>query len=343
MRSLNMDRTDYGDGQRLSFQENELANAPIVPNPVEYEDIDNAFCNYFKDNLTIVDEDGKKFNIYTFFSSQRFSEFSQTWGHDDADGNLLMNFFTISRDNNPNWGTLQGGAFNIPGNNRFTVLMREVLDDTGVECYEITSMSQPIQVDVKYRLSLVTGKFKYLNEFNTKMNYMFSSKQCYLCVNGHYMPMTLENISDSSDYTIDGRKFYLQSMDIQLKAYIISKDDIKVELVPKRKKVTTNLKAYDKSIVTMEFDDDDDNKFVLNIKFNKNTTRVNFKPGDKMKLKFVKKKNANKLVIKINDEEIDINSDITVDSDDDISIKIIQPVGTESSEIIFNGEIIVNP
>ena len=338
-----MDRTDYGDGQRLSFQENELANSPIVPNPVEYEDIDNAFCNYFKDNLTIVDEDGKKFNIYTFFSSQRFSEFSQTWGHDDADGNLLMNFFTISRDNNPNWGTLQGGAFNIPGNNRFTVLMREVLDDTGVECYEITSMSQPIQVDIKYRLSLVTGKFKYLNEFNTKMNYMFSSKQCYLCVNGHYMPMTLENISDSSDYTIDGRKFYLQSMDIELKAYIIAKDDIKVELVPKRKKVTTNLKAYDKSIVTMEFDDDDEDKFVLNIKFNKQTTKVNFKPGDKMKLKFVKKKNANKLVIKINDEEIDINSDITVDPDDDISIKITQPVGTESSEIIFNGEIIVNP
>ena len=95
-----MDRTDYGDGQRLSFQENELANAPIVPNPVEYEDIDNAFCNYFKDNLTIVDEEGKKFNIYTFFSSQRFSEFSQTWGHDDADGNLLMNFFTILRSLN---------------------------------------------------------------------------------------------------------------------------------------------------------------------------------------------------------------------------------------------------
>ena len=343
MRSLNMDRTDYGDGQRLSFQENELANAPIVPNPVEYEDIDNAFCNYFKDNLTIVDEDGKKFNIYTFFSSQRFSEFSQTWGHDDADGNLLMNFFTISRDNNPNWGTLQGGAFNIPGNNRFTVLMREVLDDTGVECYEITSMSQPIQVDVRYRLSLVTGKFKYLNEFNTKMNYMFSSKQCYLCVNGHYMPMTLENISDSSDYTIDGRKFYIQSMDIELKAYIIAKDDIKVELVPKRKKVTTSLKAYDKSIVTMEFDDEDDDKFILNIKFNKNTTRVNFKPDDCMKLKFIRKRNANKVVMKVNDEEIDVNSDILINSDDDVSIKITQPVGTESSEIIFNGEIVVNP
>lgn len=338
-----MDRTDYGDGQRLSFQENELANSPIVPNPVEYEDIDNAFCNYFKDNLTIVDEEGKKFNIYTFFSSQRFSEFSQTWGHDDADGNLLMNFFTISRDNNPNWGTLQGGAFNIPGNNRFTVLMRDVLDDTGVECYEITSMSQPIQVDIKYRLSLVTGKFKYLNEFNTKMNYMFSSKQCYLCVNGHFMPMTLENISDSSDYTIDGRKFYLQSMDIELKAYIIPRDDIKVELVPKRKKVTTNLKEYDKCIVSMTFDEDNEEKFVLNIKFNKNSTKFKFKVDENMRLKFIGKRNANKVIMKINDEEIDINSNIIVNAGDIISIKITQPVGTETSEINFNGKILNTP
>lgn len=343
MRTLNLNTKDYGDGQRLSFQENELANAPIVPNPVEYEDIDNAFCDYFKDNLTIVDENGKKFDTYTFFSSQRFSEFSQTWGHDDADGNLLMNFFTISRDNNPNWGTLQGGAYNIPGKNRFTVLMREIIDDTGVECYEITSMSQPIQVDVKYRLSLVTGKFKYLNEFNTKINYLFDAKQCYLCVNGHYMPMTLENISDSSDYTIDGRKFYLQSMDIELKAYIISRDDIKVNLVPKRKKVTTNLKEYDKSIVSMEFDENDDNKFILNIKLNKNVNKVNFKLDEDMKLKFIEKKNANKIVMKVNDEEIDINSNITINADDDVSIKIKQPVNTESSEINFNGEIILKP
>lgn len=343
MRKLDFNRTDYGDGQRLSFQENELANAPIVPNPVEYEDIDNAFCDYFKDNLTIVDEEGKKFNTYAFFSSQRFSEFSQTWGHDDADGNLLMNFFTINRDNNPNWGTLHDGAYNIPGNNRFTVLMREVVDDTGVECYEITSMSQPIQVDISYRLSLVTGKFKYLNEFNTKVNYMFSSKQCYLCVNGHYMPMILENINDSSDYTIDGRKFYVQSMDIQLKAYIISKEDIKVNLVPKRKKVTTNLKEYDKSIVTMTFNDEDDDNFVLGIKFNRKTTKVSFKPGDRMKLNFINKTNANKVVMKINDEEVDINSNIIVNPDDDVSIKITQPVGIKSSEINFNGEILLNP
>jgi hypothetical protein len=339
MRTLNLNTKDYGDGQRLSFQENELANAAIVPNPVEYEDIDNAFCDFFKDNLTIVDENGKKFGTYTFFSSQRFSEFSQTWGHDDEEGNLLMNFFTISRDNNPNWGTLHGGTYNIPGRNRFTILMREILDDTGVECYEITSMSQPIQVDVKYRLNLVTGKFKYLNEFNTKINYLFDAKQCYLCVNGHYMPMTLENINDSSDYTIDGRKFYVQSMDIMLKAYIISRDDIKVNLVPKRRKVTTNLKEFDKTIVSMEFDDDDDEKFMLNIKFKKGITKVRFNSDEKMKLTFNKKVNANNITMKINDEEVNLDSNIVLDADDDVYIKIVQPNPTESSEINFNGEI----
>ena len=337
MRTLDVTRKEYGDGQRLSYQENELANAPIVPNPVEYEDIDNAFCDFFRQNITMVDEEGKKFDTFTFFSSQRFSEFSQTWGHDDDDGNLLMNFFAISRDNNPNWGNLQGGAYSIPGNNRFTVCMREVLDDNGVECYEITSMSQPIQVDINYRLNLVTAKFKYLNEFNTKMNYLFSSRQCYLSVNGHYMPMTLDNIDDSSDYTIDGRKFYIQSSEINIMAYIIPRDDLKVELIPKRRKVTSSLKEYEKTFVSMDFDDNDENKFILDIKFNKGVTKASFSLDDAMYLEFFEKKNANKVVMKINDEEVDTNSRIRICPGDDVVIKIVQPIPTKSSEIIFNG------
>lgn len=340
MRKLNLIRGDYGDGQRLSFQENELANAPIVPNPVEYEDIDNAFCDFFKNNITLVDEDGNKFETYTFFSSQRFSEFSQTWGHDDADGNLLMNFFTINRDNNPNWGTLQGGAYNIPGNNRFTVLMREVVDDNGVDCYEITSMSQPIQVDIMYRLNLVTAKFRYLNEFNTKMNTLFASKQCYLNVNGHYMPMLLDNIGDSTDYTIDGRKFYIQTMEIKLVSYIIPRDDIKVNLVPKRRKVTTNLKQYDRTYVSMDYDETDENIFKLSIKFNQGVSKVNFTLDEDMYLEFEEKINANKITMKLNDDDIDYDTRIKINAGDEISIKITQPVGTKTSEIIFNGQLI---
>lgn len=337
MRSLNFIREKTGDVQRLAIQENVLQNAPIVPNPVEYEDIDNSFCEYFKNNLSIIDEDGGKFETFTFFSNQRFSEFLQTWGHDDDDGNLLMNFFTITRENNPNWGTLTGGSYNIPGNNRFTVLMRDIVDDNSVECYEVTSMSQPIQVDISYRFSIVTGKIKYLNEFNTKINYMFSSKQCYLCVNGHYMPMLLDNINDSTDYTIDGRKFYIQTVDIRIMAYIISRDDIKVNLLPKRKSVKTNINEFNNTFVSMDYNEEDENKFKLLVKFKPKNNKVTFTLDEKMYLTFLSKENANKIIMKINGDEIDLGSRIKISPDDEIFIKIIQPNQRSLSEIVFNG------
>ena len=340
MRSLNLIREKTGDAQRLAIQEKELQNTPIVPNPVEYEDIDNAFCEFFKDNITMIDEDGDKFETYTFFSNQRFSEFLQTWNHDDEDGNLLMNFFTITRDNNPNWGTLHGGRYNIPGNNRFTVLMRDVVDDNGVDCYEITSMSQPVQVDINYRLSLITAKFKYLNEFNTKMNFLFASKQCYVCVNGHYMPMLLENISDSSDYTIDGRKFYIQSTDIKLMGYLIPRDDIKVNLLPKRQKVETNLDKFNRTFVSMDYDEEDENKTKLIIKFSPKITKVSFTLDDGMYLTFLDKENANKVILRVNGDDVDINSKFKVNPGDEISIKITQPNHTKLSQINFDGELI---
>ena len=342
MRTLNMTKRKTGDAQRLAIQDKELQGAPIVLNPVEYEDIDKSFCEFFKEGLNMVDEDGNKFETYTFFSNQRFSEFLQTWNHDDEDGNLLMNFFTITRDNNPNWGTMHGGRYNIPGNNRFTVLMRDIVDDNGVDCYEITSMSQPIQVDIAYRFSLITAKFKYLNEFNTKINYLFASKQCYLCVNGHYMPMLLENINDSSDYTIDGRKFYIQSIDVKLLAYIIPRDDIKVNLLPKRRIIKTNLDEYEKTHVLMEYDDEDENKFQLVIKFSPKITKVTFTLDDDMYLTFSDKENANKAQMKVNGDDVDIESKLKIKAGDEIFIKITQPNSLKLSKIKFNGELIPN-
>lgn len=342
MRTLNMTKKKTGDAQRLAIQDKELQGAPIVLNPVEYEDIDKSFCEFFKEGLNMVDENGNKFETYTFFSNQRFSEFLQTWNHDDEDGNLLMNFFTITRDNNPNWGTMHGGRYNIPGNNRFTVLMRDIVDDNGVDCYEITSMSQPIQVDIAYRFSLITAKFKYLNEFNTKINYLFASKQCYLCVNGHYMPMLLENINDSSDYTIDGRKFYIQSIDVKLLAYIIPRDDIKVNLLPKRRIIKTNLDEYEKTHVLMDYDDEDENKFQLVIKFSPKITKVTFTLDDDMYLTFSDKENANKAQMKVNGDDVDIESKLKIKAGDEIFIKITQPNSLKLSKIKFNGELIPN-
>lgn len=339
MRNLRLKDKQFGDGQRLLHQENELEHAPIVPIPVEYGDIDSAMIRFFDAEINMTDDNGEKVPIFKLLSNQRFTEYTQTWKHTDKDGNLLMNFKTINRDVNPSWGTIHSGMANIPGDNRFTVLMREIVDDTGVECYEVTSMSQPLSVDLKYTVTFITSKLEKVNEFNMEVIKLFKSKQCYIYPNGHAMPMVLDSIGDDSNYEIDGRKFYNQSVIINVMGYVIPKDDIKVELKPKRKSTKLSLDSFKKTRVDMDFDDEESNNFNLNIRFKPGVSKVSFSMQETCSLKLIDKTNANKIQIKINDDIVDV-ANFIVNADDTVSIKIIQPALSQPSHIIFEGIII---
>lgn len=339
MRTLKQENTrDFGFSRRLSFQEHELDNAPIVPIPVEYEDIDSAVIEFFDKRIDINDDNGRRFPLFTMFSNHRFSEYSQTWEHTDEDGNLMMGFKTINRENSPKWGNLYGGSFNIPGNNRFTVALREIIDDTGVECYEVTSMSQPLQIDLKYTVSIITSKYELLNEFNTMLNKLFASKQCYIRPNGHYMPMLLDGIDDNTDYTVNERKFFIQTASVTVMAYIIPKDDIKVEKAPKRRTLSTNINNIDRAYVEMDFNEGD--TFELKVDFLHGSKKVMFSVEDDMYIQLVDKVNANKITVKVNDSEVRYDGRIKVTSGDDVKINIIQPKPSKKSRLVFSGILI---
>lgn len=230
------DDTVYGKDRHRSYPKTILQDAPIFPKPLEYEDIDNAMFNFVDEYIPMVIK-GKSTPTFTLYSNQRFSEYSQSWEHTDEDGNLLMNFKTISRENNPKPGKNQGGYWNIPGNKRHTLLIRDVLEDNGEEAYEIYSMGQPFAVDLTYRISIITDLFENINAFNQKINDLFKARQCYIRPNGHFLPVTLEEINDNTEYTISERKFYNQTVTVKVMAYIISEDDFKIEKKPKRIKL----------------------------------------------------------------------------------------------------------
>lgn len=230
------DDTVYGKDRHRSYPKTILQDAPIFPKPLEYEDIDNAMFNFVDEYIPMVIK-GKSTPTFTLYSNQRFSEYSQSWEHTDEDGNLLMNFKTISRENNPKPGANQGGYWNIPGNKRHTLLIRDVLEDNGEEAYEIYSMGQPFAVDLTYRISIITDLFENINAFNQKINDLFKARQCYIRPNGHFLPVTLEEINDNTEYTISERKFYNQTVTVKVMAYIISADDFKIEKKPKRIKL----------------------------------------------------------------------------------------------------------
>lgn len=222
----------FGNERRREIFHEVLDRGAFLPKTVLYEDIDAAFKEWAKTSVKIVSDDGVEFPTMTLFSSQRFSEYSQTWEYVDDNNNLLLNFKTITRENNPQKGEIHGSIWNIPGDIFFTMKKNVVLDDNGSESFIVMKMKMPTAVDVIYELSIFTNKYEKLNEFNTIINHLFNARQCYIAPNGHYMPMQLEEISDTTEYSIDDRQFYGQTVKIRVKAYLITKDDYRIEERP---------------------------------------------------------------------------------------------------------------
>ena len=229
---IEMNEKAVGNERRLEMLGEIMKGSTFLPRPVLYKDIDNSFKEWVEEELKISYND-KVLPTMTMYSNQRFTEYSQTWQYTDDNKNLLLNFKTITRENNPQYGKIQGGLWNIPGDDRFYPMLRKiVLDDNGSESFLDLEMRQPMAVDFSYTVSIFTTNFETINEFNLLVNDKFKARQAYVCPNGHYMPMNLEDISDRSSYQINDRQFYSQSFTIKLMGYVIKEDDFRVKETP---------------------------------------------------------------------------------------------------------------
>lgn len=237
MRLVQIDEPFKEDLKGQEIRENNalgiVYKAPISPLPLEYKDIDSAMHKFIENNIDI-DFDGQKIPLFTVYSLQRFSEKQQTMEHSDGSGNVYLNFMNITRNNAPHSGTIHGSEkVNIPGDKDFTYLIRDVLSDNGTEHYEVYTMKQPFSVDLEYTLNFICTSFELLNTFNMKINKLFKSKQCYMKPNGHSVRITLEGISDSTNYNVEERRFFAQTVKFKVFAYIIQQEDFQVKKVPK--------------------------------------------------------------------------------------------------------------
>lgn len=242
--------------RRQNISKEIIRHSDYLPKTLTYEDIDRCFKDWVDNSISII-QDGVKLPTMVLYSNQRFSEYMQTWRYTDENNNVRLNFKTVTRDNNPSHGTIHGDIFNIPGDRFYTLKSIQATDESGKKYRIDYKMKQPTPVDLSYKVSIMTNRYTTINEFNERIQQLFSAKQSYLCVNGHYMSMTLENISDESEYNIEDRQFFSQTFSLKLKGYIIKENDLKVEEKPiaavicfegdtdKRKKPTIELSEYD--------------------------------------------------------------------------------------------------
>lgn len=224
---IKLKRDVVGKERRENLAKEVLQDATPLPQPLEYEDIDKEFERWVSEDLDISFEE-QKLPTYLMLSNQRFSEYLQSWQNVDDKKNLILNFKTITRENNPKAGTIVGDTRNIPGDIDFLMNRVFSVDRHGNRYYIDYRMKQPLSVDLIYTVSIFTNKYQLLNEFNLMMNEKFKAIDCYIRPNGHFIPMKLTDISDESEYNIDDRRYYSQSYSITVMAYLIPKNSFRV-------------------------------------------------------------------------------------------------------------------
>lgn len=338
---LNLTHTTVGDERRDDYLNEIEYKQPIFPLPLEYADIDRAMFD-FADKKIALDIEGEEFPTFTLYSNQRFSEYSQTWKHTDKEGNLLQNFKTVNRDNNPAQGKNQGGFFNIPGDRRYTLLMRTVLEDNGTESYEIYSMKQPFAVDLTYRIGIITNKYQNLNLFNEKVQDLFKAKQFYIRPNKHYVPLTLSSVTDETTYAVDNMKFYVQTAQIEANAYIIRKEDFEVVKKPKQVLLHMEGDKHRKPKVSLEEayelrGDKEYKTMNVNIGFKPYQTKCEFRIDEDFKVEKIRLTNARKISVNVNFTPYYVDRGFEVKNGDLIRIKILPNRYERESSVYLMG------
>jgi hypothetical protein len=222
----------------------DIANkGTYLPKGVGIEDMDQTFIEFLNDSnglsLTI---DGQKVPVL-FLTIQRWTEFTKTWQFSDDYKDIKMPFITVVRKPDIQQGQNQAGLWNIPGKRTYTYMKVPTWDGArhGLDLYKIP---QPTSVDITYEVRLFTNRMKDLNKYNNIMQIAFQSRQCYINIKGHPMPLLLETIGDESNIDdFENKRFYVQLFEIKLMGYLLNEEDF--EVVP----------TYNRVISTLELDE----------------------------------------------------------------------------------------
>lgn len=331
--------------RRENLRREPLRDSTPLPKPLIYEDYDKAFKKWVDEVLYITFEN-EVLPSYSLYSNQRFNEYMQTWQHTDENKNVILNFKTIKREPNPQQGTLYGDIRNIPGDRLYTYKKVYMTDENDRGYFLEYKMKQPFCVDLKYNVSIFCNKFELLNRFNELVNNQFKAINTYMNVNGHYIGMKLDNISDESEYEIDDRQYYSQSFDITVLAYIITEDSFSIEETPMLKfmgfegEKSRGFVELEELPCQVPPDEYYDKPCDLNITFGICDDKIKFTIDTDLIITAVTHENIKYIKIYVNDNEVSTLNNYHLNKGDEIKFtKLIKKNISNISQINYSGYI----
>ena len=240
-----------GYERRLELLEDINKDGTYLPKSILHEDLDRGFLDFVKDDLKTV-VSGKIVKVVDILmTTQNWAQFTQTWDFNNIDKNVEPPIITTVRTPEVKYGTLPSLKYTIPNRKQFYYAAVPTWDGQrkGMDIYTIP---QPVPVDIKYSVKIICNRMRELNKFNQIVIEKFSSRQAYTKIKGHYIPITLDDISDESVMDVEKRRYYIQSYGFTLQGFLsdeeeyevkpaISRSLLLIEMDNRKKKVRKNV------------------------------------------------------------------------------------------------------
>lgn len=222
---LNYHRTLYPRRQELLDRINE--HGTFLPKSILHADMDGGFLQFVRDDLRVV-VDGKSIpTVDIIVTLQNWSQFTQTWKFQDLDKNPSPPFITVVRMPEIKYGSLPQLQYTIPNRRMFYYASVPSFDGNryNVDVYKIP---QPVPVDIKYSVKIICNRMRELNQLNRIVLEKFASRQAYVQIKGHYIPIIWDDVQDESVVDIEKRKYYIQSYNFTMMGFLLDEDEFQV-------------------------------------------------------------------------------------------------------------------
>jgi hypothetical protein len=339
---ININLGKIGPARRQEILDGIANKGTFLPRGVSEEDMDETFNDFIDKKLSIT-IDGQKVPVL-FLTIQRWSEYTKTWKFTDKYKDIQMPFITIVRRPDIQVGQNQAGLWNIPNGRTYTYYKVPTWDGIrkGMDLYKVP---QPTPVDITYDVRMFTNRTRDLNKFNTKVHIEAQSRQMYINVKGHPMPVYLEAISDESNIDdFENRRFYVQKFEMRLAGYLLDEEDF--EVVPTINRTLTFIEfVEDNTMRNLIFEPIIDGGGIA-------TYTIIFKPSSEPQFSFISKYDVNftqlvdvesisRIIIMINGvgvfDGVTLYAPIRINVGDTVNIQVFKPnAATSKFQLIGN-------
>jgi hypothetical protein len=335
--NLGYQRTLYP--RRVELLEKINEKGTFLPKSILHADLDRGFLDFVKEDLKLV-VDGKKVpNVDILITTQNWAQFTQTWNFQDLDSNIAPPFITVVRTPEIKYGSLPSLQYTIPNRKQFYYASVPSFDGNrlNVDVYKIP---QPIPVDIKFSIKVICNRMRELNEFNKTVLQKFSSRQAYVNIKGHYIPIIWDAVSDESVMDLEKRKYYLQSYDFTMMGFLMDEDEFEIKPA-----ITRVLQLYETTDFTKKKkknkDSENPSSYKVNVDFPNDIDTIEKRFFDKVDLEFLGGENFNSYDLYINGLYYGNNVfNIQVNSEDLLSFYVNKNIPNEPSKLEFLAKIV---